>query len=396
MKDVISLGSLKVVAFRLKNLNVSETTALSRGIANLLSQFKLRDTIIEIKARRESVSVQDIVKRLERDIAVLRIILESDPSNIRVERKLKTYEEVYKAYLNGVPPARVSLYVIGFSTNEDELKEEVGKFVEALAAMIGAEVERLKGKDIIRKAILPLKEKGEVTSAEVFGSVVVNERLPPPLIGPIVLGYEARTGEIVGLDEEKIRRHVLLVGSTGSGKTTLLATLAVRIRDIYEAKVISIDPKGDLADMLKREGFEVSEDPRADVINTDDQNVIERVVEYVKKEMKISKRGSRLHTVLIIDEAWKLGVKKFEPLLREGRSRGIGLIIATHSLKDIDTKLLVNLNTRIIMRTDRNDLKGISKEILDEVLTLVKGEAVVIWGRNYLRVKLYPLRRLLQ
>ncbi len=396
MNEVYNIGDIKVVAFKLKNINVDDFEVTGKGIANLFTQFKLRNTVIEVKVRRENVEVQSIVRSLERDIAVLRIILESDPTNVRVERKLKTYEEVYKMYLNGVPPARLSVYVIGFSRDEAELKEEVNKFVEALAAMLGAEVEQIKGKDIIRKAILPLKDKGEVYSSNVFSLVLHKDKVFPTLIGPVVIGHEIRTGEIVGLNEEAIKRHMLIVGSTGSGKTTLLASLAIRIRDIYDAKVIGIDPKGDLSDMLKREGFEVSNDVKSEIINTDDIRVIDEVIENLKKSMKVSKRGSRLHTLFIVDEAWKVGLKKVDPILREGRSRGVGVIVATHSLKDVDPRTLVNVNLRVIMRTDKNELKGLPRHVINEVVTLSRGEALVGWGYNYLRVRITPVKQLLQ
>ena len=394
--DVYNLGSLKVIAFKLKNVKISDYDVVTRGVANLFTQFKLKNTVIELKVRKESVDIQTVVKNLERDIAVLRIILESDPTNVRVERKLRTYEEIYKAFLNGVPPARLSIYVLGFSHDEGELKEEVSKFVEALAAMLGAEIERIKGRDIIRKAILPIKDKGEVGTSDLLSLAIQKDNIPPPLVGPVVLGYEMRTGEVVGLNEDMLKKHLLVVGSTGSGKTTLLASLAIRVRDIYDVKVIGIDPKGDLSDMLRAEGFEVGNDVKSDIINTEDEEEINRIIQYLRKSMRVSKRGSRLHTLLLVDEAWKVGLKKIDPILREGRSRGIGVVLATHSLKDLDPRMLVNVNLHVIMKTDRNELKGMPREVIEEAITLNKGEALVGRGREYLKVRIVPVRRLLQ
>ena len=70
----------------------------------------------------------------------------------------------------------------------------------------------------------------------------------------ILLGTSLDNGRLVGLSEDDVLRHVLIVGSTGSGKTTTAATIVRGINSKFNDKyrIIILDWNGEYAQVLKR------------------------------------------------------------------------------------------------------------------------------------------------
>jgi hypothetical protein len=109
------------------------------------------------------------------------------------------------------------------------------------------------------------------------------------------------------------------------------------------------------------------------------------ILEKYKQE---APRG-RKNCLITLEEAQRVlgegNLARFESIAREGRKFGVGLCAITQQPKLIDTKLLSQFNTLVVMglgdRNDRSQLEESAKQDLSsldiEIQTLEKGEAII-------------------
>lgn len=90
--------------------------------------------------------------------------------------------------------------------------------------------------------------------------------------------------------------------------------------------------------------------------------------------------------VLAIDDAWRvLGLRTISEIIREGRSRRLGVILSTQNPTDIDSNLLENIHHVILFGSRNGDYIdkvtrtfGLSESILTQLPRLDVGEAVYV------------------
>ncbi len=89
---------------------------------------------------------------------------------------------------------------------------------------------------------------------------------------------------------------------------------------------------------------------------------------------------------IVIDEAWRvLGLKPARTLVKEGRSRGVGLVIATQNVEDVPQDILDNIHTVIAFGSYSDNyveklstLLGLRRSYMEKIKKLSTGEAVLI------------------
>ena len=174
-----------------------------------------------------------------------------------------------------------------------------------------------------------------------------------------------------------INPHIFVFGITGSGKSYLLKSLAVRMSIFMHARVLVIDLTGELrafATELNAECLDsISADQRLldgpglsylDFSALSEAQKRESAINSLKSISKLMRhRGVSDHynLFLILDEAWKVLQKSeaLDVLIREGRKYGVGVIMASQIVSDINEKFLSNISTVFVFRIQ--DMPSIEK-----------------------------------
>jgi DNA helicase HerA-like ATPase len=224
--------------------------------------------------------------------------------------------------------------------------------------------------------------------------------LPRPVARSLFIGRIAGGASKAFLEMDSITEHLILLGGTGAGKTTasmiiaeecLMRNVAVLVLDVSK-KWSHFASKCDSENMLKKYHKFGMESPLSFVINeteisgdninvrinsliengtlhflnvvklTQDQfnefvcNVLRQLIQFARKGAK------RLHTLVIIDDAYKLSPRfggNAVAVLEEARSRlrwsDVGLVLVTHSLTDFTPFGFGNIGTEIWFRTSQEE-----------------------------------------
>jgi len=96
--------------------------------------------------------------------------------------------------------------------------------------------------------------------------------------------------------------------------------------------------------------------------------------------------GRLQRSLVIIDEAWRImRIRSFRTLVKEGRSRGVGVIYAVQNIEDIPEDILDNTNTIIAFGSYSDNyidkirrVLGLNRQYLEKMKHLSVGEAVMI------------------
>jgi hypothetical protein len=247
---------------------------------------------------------------------------------------------------------------------------------------------------------------------------------PPaePEVAParVIVGYR-RGGGLASLRwPHDFEAHVGVFGPTGRGKSVLLAGLSTQLASTERGpySVAVVDPKGDLASMLKPvadrvvevegseeipapagprgscrgtpltgglEVFDISQAPEKEK-----SVVAERLLEAIVDHALSGTLPGRV--VVVVDEAWRIGgsEKLLRLIAREGRSRGLHLIYASQHPNDMSRDILANTRTIIVFGgSERSYLEavlgiGVPSSAVDELPRLGRGEAVIKVGSGRL------------
>jgi hypothetical protein len=176
--------------------------------------------------------------------------------------------------------------------------------------------------------------------------------------------------------------HIFITGITGSGKTYLAKSLMLKLYAILECIVIVIDFTGEYAELARL--FSNGSSPTGEVekrieegaecityINLsklEEQEKVDAavgVLDIVARKMR--RRGYRegnRRIFVVLDEAWKLIGRggPLEVMIREGRKYGVGMVIASQLVGDIDAPFLSNMATVFVFRVqDKQSLEVLSK-----------------------------------
>jgi len=340
---------------------------------------------LEIRVVRGMEDSKKLIKKIENEIATLRVILESDPSNVRAESKLRYYEKLLNI-VSKYPLITVRVYYLLRGRSKRDLRREIGVLEGILEGLFGAEVRVLKGSEIAELVRTRYKH-GNLSASPVLVSA-----LPLPKRGEEALIYVGMRddGEPVLLDFDDVRHHIAVFGSTGSGKTTLLCTLLKRLKVLGIEDIVVLDPKGDL---LKTCGEVVAKSygPFAEESLQRRKEAVRAFASEVLGYVLSSDLTTELKKVVVIDEAWLVDKEVLESLLREGRSRGVGVLVATHAPSDLGLAVLHNAHTKFFLRLDKFDEALEKLGVAEDVASLGVGEAIMVTrGGEAFKVKIEP------
>jgi len=328
---------------------------------------------LEIKAIRGPDDAKSLLRKIENEIATLRIILQADPSNVRVEEKLRYLEKLLNIIAK-YPPTTVKVYYVVSGHSKSKVEKEIGVLEGLLDGILGADVRRLKGTEMLQ-----VLRYGVAGKMNLSASTSLLSSPPQPRVLKEAMIYvgmrEDNEPALLSLDD--LRHHVLVFGSTGSGKTTFLCSLIKRARALGLEDVIIFDPKGDLIRMCndvvtKKYGpfTETEVGKRRQVAATFATEVLGKIL---KSDLK-----DGVETLVVIDEAWLLDHEVLESMMREGRSRGVGVIAASHSPSDLGNAVFHNAHTKFFLKLDKVDNVLERIGIAEEVSSLDIGEAIML------------------
>jgi len=152
-----------------------------------------------------------------------------------------------------------------------------------------------------------------------------------------------------------INPHVFICGATGAGKTYLLRNLALKLAAIYDASLLIIDFTGEYAHLFDFADAYSEKVQRADLSGFSDEEKVLQAKKLISNAVKQMRKGGikeRVEKFIIIDEAWKLleNDASFSSIIREGRKYGVGMLLASQLISDIDLKMLDNVATVFVFK----------------------------------------------
>ncbi|BCS90954.1 MAG: hypothetical protein ARM1_0411 [Candidatus Micrarchaeota archaeon] len=256
----------------------------------------------------------------------------------------------------------------------------------------------------------------------------------------IVLGLSGAYRSVITLDLKELSNgHILIAGMSGSGKTFLVKNIISKAMSINDISIAIVDWSDEYKDIARLYGLEII-DPcniisyisyrysieelshyirdklgsealsyiqklndarcireRIDLLNDsiyislnglDDLKVRAILESYIWLENKeLYRRAYRKEPFrfIVIDEAWKLISYSIDilKLIREGRKRGIGVIVSTQLLNDSIKELIANAATIILFKLQSNtDIETIEKilnsNISKELNKLHRGRFILV------------------
>ena len=248
--------------------------------------------------------------------------------------------------------------------------------------------------------------------------------------------------------------HLGVYGPTGRGKTVFLAGISAQLGILSDTRldpymVLVIDPKGDLASLVKGIASRVYEPgegsciplPRLDGIaeeliessretsdgrsmvepcqgslierglilydlsklSNEDRNTVASLI-ISSLALEASENGLPGRIALILDEAWRVGrgqAKHLHMAVREGRSKGLHFIYATQSPEDMPKPVTDNTRSMIVFggytRGYIESARRLGLDDVTDILRLPVGTAMVRVGdRPPVRVRILDFKGLLE
>ena len=203
--------------------------------------------------------------------------------------------------------------------------------------------------------------------------------------------------------------HTFILGMSGSGKTYLMKSLMLKIYSLLGCKIVVIDLNGEYAELsntnredssLKLDrlfGIEDQEGNKEDyaIIYYDLKNLEEKeksrrvsdLLNKIDKNMRFWNADGDFRVFIFLDEAWKFlkEINSLESIVREGRKYGVGIVMASQMLEDIDIPMLYNSAVLFVFRIqNKNSLNKLSKsygldeKTLNRIQNLEVGECFVV------------------
>ena len=203
--------------------------------------------------------------------------------------------------------------------------------------------------------------------------------------------------------------HTFILGMSGSGKTYLMKSLMLKIYSLLGCKIVVIDLNGEYAELsntnredssLKLDrlfGIEDQEGNKEDyaIIYYDLKNLEEKeksrrvsdLLNKIDRNMRFWNADGDFRVFIFLDEAWKFlkEINSLESIVREGRKYGVGIVMASQMLEDIDIPMLYNSAVLFVFRIqNKNSLNKLSKsygldeKTLNRIQNLEVGECFVV------------------
>jgi hypothetical protein len=247
---------------------------------------------VEVRSIVTPLNKEKILNEINRKLENLSIILEVNPSNMKVRTELERLKRIRNKIVKlGIMPYDIVAFFVveACGSNIDDVRNSLRNRAFTLKntlESLGIHVTEVKG--IEGRYLLKLFFRGSCGGGNNFlrkifglgkGIRVVTLRaasLMPFIIkaktplglrsSGIYLGKHAITGEDIFWNiRSGFNPHVLVIGPSGSGKTEFLATLGGRLWISYGTKVFIVDVKGEYEERLRGKGL----DPALGVLGED-------------------------------------------------------------------------------------------------------------------------------
>ncbi len=225
----------------------------SEAVLHAIRGVTAYDLVKGVVIAKKNVSKDKLLARLENTIMSLRVVLEREPGNPRLERRLRLLQSIYERIRAARQPVEAVIAVIVGGSECRETEELASKVASELRG-VGCRVRIVKGLGVIGAfyglAKGSVADEGVVSS--VVGRLVETSNNEGVYIGidehgrPFFLPLRGREGSL----------HYIVLGPTGRGKTTLAAILLLRA-EALGLRVYGVDPKGDLARYAAKLGLGV-------------------------------------------------------------------------------------------------------------------------------------------
>ncbi len=191
----------------------------------------------------------------------------------------------------------------------------------------------------------------------------------------IYLGRSEKLATPIFLDlSSAINPHLFIAGITGSGKSYLMKSIVLRMSLMLEISTLLIDFTGEYRDVagflfcktLNYNGFEDIDFEREkgilymdlSTLGKEDRKIgcASAALKHITVRMRSFRADGKIRMFVLLDEAWKILSKDtiLETMIREGRKYGVGLILASQILSDIDKEFLQNIGTLFVFRVQSN------------------------------------------
>ncbi len=349
------------------------------------------------------ISKDRVLRELEESIEKLRLAYEAT-KHVKYVEKLTVLERLYKDVARSVTPYAGSFYlIVWLAENEPETR------AEALRSLVEAETG-------VRLERFP----GRVSEALLLVRGLHGSKSPIPLIAlednrenNIIIGVHPEYNILFTLSwPSDFETHLGIIGPTGRGKTILMSLIAFQLYSRFsrEASIVVIDPKGDMESLLEKGGIQLDNIQRDDEVSPCirpgayrvsgvgsqekigmGKRVLANLIQYAEEN------GCRVPTVVFVDEAWRFLVEAreyMEASVREGRSRGLYIVYATQTPRDVPKDIVDNTGTLMVfggytrayaesaesLGLDPEDLLGLP---VGTVIVKRGGETTVVRVFNY-------------
>jgi len=258
-------------------LNRIETIRYIRNFSSFLANVKPGT---EVRLIKDTLNINKFLSKLESEISTLKIMKITDPTNMKIQRRLALLERIRSKILKGERPTKLYI-LVGIRKHAKsldelikELKREAHEVSTLITTSLGLKVKELNINDIrqlINPNLIPLKYSKTLLEGDlqIFTPLEPYKRPTLNVFNGIYLGIDMDTKSSIILDIEKYcSRHMIVVGPTGKGKTTLLAVIALRSSLILNnIATIVLDFKGDLISLLRKYDAQVISPINGDYIN---------------------------------------------------------------------------------------------------------------------------------
>ncbi|ALU12792.1 hypothetical protein EYM_07605 [Ignicoccus islandicus DSM 13165] len=388
-------GPIYVKGLRVEDIDSVKLLEEYDEIIRMYTQFLNRlnlDVALEIRLLKKSIDPVSIIKSIERELTHLKVQKMNDPTDIRIELRIGYLEKLLKLYSTSTLPSRIEINYLLYSRGLERLEAEKYTLKNLLSSLFKAQVRDIDSREL-KKMVNPkvVKENGIVVPS--IALALANPPLESTISDGIYLGIDIESNRIEFIPPTSIRHHIGVIGSTGMGKTTILASLIIRIHLLLSyVNVIVIDPKGDLEYILREMEIPVQV-YRFKGTSTLRKEEINRVIENILDEIVNMEPSKDLRKVIVVDEAWLIESNLLEEIAREGRSKGISLIVATQSPSDLSYEIWSNIGTWIVLKLNRLDKDNwictSLRDYCSYVTLLRKGEALVKFHNG--RIKMIRL-----
>ncbi|MEM4431574.1 MAG: FtsK/SpoIIIE domain-containing protein [Desulfurococcaceae archaeon] len=207
---------------------------------------------------------------------------------------------------------------------------------------------------------------------------------------------------VLGLDKDFVM-EILVKNRSGGGVKVdedVLKKKLLLFSNISE--LVMVEPKySDLVKLMEKNIV-----MNMDGYGSSFQNLYASLLIHIYRKTVVSRTSSNTpRSVIVIDEAWRVSkLKGLVELVKEGRSRGVGVILASQNPSDIPREIVENTNMVVMFGSINEDYQKDAQKILGVPAVIAKklsylgvGEALVINALNphYVVLKVRPPVKLL-